>query len=179
MQKNKIVWILGIVSIICLGLILHMFWAEPNTNSLVEKKAQQNLIDFDGVDLKEERDGKIIWLVKAKNIKYDPETKDIFLEKVEAQFNDGGTELMIKADKGSVTDLNRLINLEGSIYGKNTSGVEFKAKSLKYDAHNGNFSTDQEFYYKDGNNVLTADSLQGDMTLNKIVAKGHVRLLKE
>lgn len=179
MQKNKIVWILGIVSIICLGLIFHMFWAEPNTNSPVDKKAQQNLIDFDGVDLKEERDGKIIWLVKAKNIKYDPETKDIFLEKVEAQFNDGGTELMIKADKGSVTDHNRVINLEGSIYGKNTSGVEFKAKSLKYDAHNGNFSTDQEFYYKDGSNVLTADSLQGNMTLNKIVAKGHVRLLKE
>ncbi len=177
MKQNKIVWVITAAIVISLGLIAHIFLSDADINRPKPTRIVQ-LVDFRGVDIHEEKDGKEIWSITAEQIKYNPKTKDIYLTNLHAKFYENGTELEIKANSGKIYDNQKKITMEGMIKGKSPN-VSIEAESLQYDAETGILSTDKPFYYQSGNTTITADSMKGNRILEQISASGHVKLRKD
>lgn len=177
MKQNKILWLIILAIVVSLGLIANIFLSEGEVEKPKPIERVQ-LVDFRGADIREEKDGKEIWAMSAEEIKYNPKTKDIYLTNLHAKFYEKDTVLEIDAKEGKITDNQQKLHLEGKIHGA-TKDIIIDAESLDYDAKTGMLSTDKPFYYKNGNTVITADSMKGNRILDKISAAGHVKLRKE
>ncbi len=47
------------------------------------KNQSGQLVNFQGADLQEEKDGKLVWALSAEKIEYDPRTKAIVSDQFE------------------------------------------------------------------------------------------------
>lgn len=180
MKKSKsfyIVLIMIVVSIVGIG---YMFLGPTTVDrDLVETVGKEQLLEFKGADLHESKDGKLIWKLKSNNIKYSPRTKDMYLTNVKAELYQNGTTILIDADKASVTENSNLITLIGHVEAKTKEGREFVGDDLIFNVKEQKLETKKSFRYKADGMTITGDKLTGDMVLNKIKAKGHVKIVEE
>ena len=109
-----------------------------------------NSISFNGTELKEEKNGQLIWSVKAEKISVDQTTKVITLEQVTGTFHKDGSVLTVKAPHGIV----------------------YTSKEQK-------FTSTSKFIYTDSESSLEGDALEGDVVLQKVIAKGHAKLIRK
>ncbi len=177
MQRSKEFWIVVIVFLICIAGIAYIFVGESPTVA-TPKPPDTALVNFTGADLHESKDGKVIWTLKAKEIKYNPKTKDVFLTDVEGTFNKDGQVLTVKAPEATVTNEQKVISLKGKIDGQSTDGMKFEGLDLVFNNETKQFETLHPFTYRRGDTTITGDTLSGDIILQKINASGHVKLLK-
>ncbi len=176
MQKNKTFW--GIIAFIIVAVIgiAFMFVGEADVSP---KKGPDQLVTFDGAELNEEENGKLVWRLTAEKILYNPTTKDIFLTNATGEFYKGDEKMIVKANEGTVTNKQEKIVLKGAVHATSTDGMEMKGEDLMYLPKKGTFQSDRPFWYKKDTTVITGDRIKGDSILQKIQAEGHVKLIKE
>ena len=138
-----------------------------------------NSISFNGTELKEEKNGQLIWSVKAEKISVDQDTKVITLENVTGTFHKGGTVLTIKAPKGIVSKDHRQISLSGGIEASSSVGSSLRTEGLEYNSKTQLFKSASKFIYSDVDTTLEGDVLEGDMILQQVTAKGHAKLIRK
>lgn len=180
MKKTKSFYIVIALIVLSIGGLIYMFFG-PTTvkRDLVEEVGQEQLIEFNGTDLHEEKNGKLIWKLKSNKIMYSPRTKDLFLTGVKGELYQNGTTVLIDADKASVTNQSNIITLIGHVEAKTQDGKEFIGDDLIFNVKDQKLKTEKSFKYKSGGMTITGDTLVSDMELVKIKAKGHVKIVEE
>lgn len=133
-------------------------------------------MEFSGVDLKEERNGELLWKLKIDHGKVDVEKNIIYLEGIDGYFQEGENQLQITAKEGRWEKDRERICLEGQIRGKTKTGLSLFAENLIYDGKTGVLSTDKPFRIEKDGRELSADAFTADRGLEKITATGHATL---
>ena len=168
MKKHK-KSIIGVVLMVLITLGVYILF-KGDGNSVFNGDDTTQAVEFNDINLNEEKDGKVIWNLKARHVKMESDRNTAYLTDIEGFFAEDGNELSIKAKKGIIKRAEQTVNLEGDIEGKTKDGLILYAKNLTYDGKKQVLSTE-----KDGR-ILTADSFTADRVLEKIVAKGHAKL---
>ena len=98
-QKYKLPLIVGAFILLFAAILIPLLRegekpAEVNTERFVE---------FDGSELEEKRDGKLVWHLTADKILVDPDSGKVYFIKPTGTFvSDDGVQLTITADQGIV-----------------------------------------------------------------------------
>lgn len=178
MTKSKTFWGLIVVFLLGVAGIVYMFVGPAPTPNPEGKAKNEGLVSFSGANLKEDKDGKNIWTLTAEKIMYNPDSKNIYMTNVKGEFHKDGTTLTVTAGKASVTDNQKKMTLESDIKAVTTDGAEFVTQILVFDNEKKQFNSDTPFTFKRDGRVITGDTLTGDMILQVINAKGHVKMVK-
>ncbi|MDD4955294.1 MAG: LptA/OstA family protein [Candidatus Omnitrophica bacterium] len=162
-----------------------LLFAEPASSSKLDANSQQKIKDFYLSNLKE--DGSKDWEVKGKEaILHD---KYVDIDKMEAKYYSDKDTIQVKSEKAKVDRETKNADLQDN--------VELKIPNKDGTFVTVNCSGPLEMRYNDGmavfNNNVVVDNAQGklysdkatvyfdtkDKTKMKIVAEGHVKIVKE
>lgn len=177
MKKNRNL-ILAAVLILLVAVGIYFLFKDDNKGMNAASSTGPS-IEFHNSDVKETKDGKIVWRFKAGHATVSKNQNDVNMEQVEGYFMKDGDELHLKADKGKIDRAAKTIYIEGSVEGYGKDGEELYAENLTYDGNKEILSTDKAFIVKKDGKVLTADAFDADRVLQKITARGHAKLAEE
>lgn len=180
MKKSRFFY--GICGLIILSVvgIGYLFFGPASKERVQDELIKHvQLLEFNGADLHEEKDGKLLWAVKAEKIMVNPQTKDAYLTNAKAELHQNGTTIFVDATKASITDNKTLITLTGHVEAKTADGATFKGEDLVFNMKTQKLESKKAFTYKKGSTKITGDSLTGDMLLKHLKAKGHVKVVEE
>nr|WP_252894578.1 LPS export ABC transporter periplasmic protein LptC [Veillonella denticariosi] len=76
-NNKKLIAIVVAVVFVLVGLIVYIM--KDSGESTTTQTGAGQLVNFQGADLQEEKDGKLVWALSAEKIEYDPRTKAIVL----------------------------------------------------------------------------------------------------
>lgn len=178
MQKNKKIWAIIVIAIALFSGLVY-FILKDNVSDSDVTKPKGNLVTFNGADLNETTDGKVIWSVKAEKIEYDPKTKDVYLTNLTGTFNKDNTTLTVTAPRGRMTDNRKNMDMAGGVKGSSTDGASFETDTLHFDNTKKLLTSESAFTYTKDDMTITGDKLEGDMTMEVIKAIGNAKLVKE
>ncbi len=176
MKNNKKLLLTIVVGILILLGFGYFLYGGTDTTSV---GPSGNSISFNGTELKEEKNGQLIWSVKAEKISLDQTTKVITLENVTGTFHKDGMTLTVKAPKGLVSKDHGQITLSGGIEATSNTGASLRTEGLEYISKKQLFKSTSKFTYTDADTTLEGDALEGDMILQQVTAKGHAKLIRK
>ena len=143
MKKHK-KSIIGVVLMVLITLGVYILF-KGDGNSVFTGDDTTQAVEFNDINLNEEKDGKVIWNLKARHVKMESDRNTAYLTDIEGFFAEDGNELSIKAKKGIIKRAEQTVNLEGDIEGKTKDGLILYAKNLTYDGKKQVLSTDCSF----------------------------------
>ena len=76
LKKNKIS-LIAVIAVIGFAVMLYVFM-NPNTSEDT-MVSPDKLVEFDGSELEEKQDGKLVWRLTADKIQIDPDTQIMYL----------------------------------------------------------------------------------------------------
>ena len=83
-NNKKLIAIVAAIVLALIGLIVYIMKDSGDVGSTPNQNGQ--LVNFQGADLQEEKDGKLVWALSAEKIEYDPRTKAIVLTNLKGLF---------------------------------------------------------------------------------------------
>ena len=166
MKKHKKL-IIGVVLMVLITLGVYILF-KGDGNSIFIGDDTTQAVEFNDINLNEEKDGKVIWNLRARHVRMESDRNTVYLTDIEGFF--------AEAKKGVIKRAEQTVNLEGDIEGKTKDGLILYAKNLTYDGKKQVLSTDCSFTAEKDGRILTADSFTADRVLEKIIAKGHAKL---
>ena len=159
MKNNKKLLLTIVVGILILLGFGYFLYGGVETTTM---GPSGNSISFNGTELKEEKNGQLIWSVKAEKISVDQVTI-----------------LTVKAPKGVVSKDHGQITLSGGIEATSSTGATLRTEGLEYRSKEQLFKSTSKFIYTDVDTTLEGDVLEGDMILQQVTAKGHAKLIRK
>lgn len=176
MKDNKKMLALGAILIAAIIGIMAYFMMSTSGDETPTPVGNQ--IDFTGADIKEEKNGKVIWAIWAEKIALDPKTKALTFTNVKATYDNDGTVSVLTADTGSLTGNHKNLSVSGHVKVISSEGATFTTD--KIDLNNDTkILTAPAFTYKDKDTTITGDAVEGNINLETIKVKGHARLVKQ
>ena len=103
----------------------------------------------------------------------------ITLEQVTGTFHKDGSVLTVKAPHGIVSSDHGKISLTGGIEATSDTGAILRTDGLEYTSKEQKFTSTSKFIYTDSESSLEGDALEGDVVLQKVIAKGHAKLIRK
>lgn len=174
-NNKKMIGLVVAVIIAILGIGYSMF----RTDDGPELSPQGNTISFTGSELKEEKNGQVIWQVKADAVDIDPKTKGVTVKQMVATFNRDGQSLTVTAPMGTVSGDRKRMELKGGVKAVNTEGAIFATDEVVFDNEKKVFVSSTPFTYTDKDTSISGDSLEADMVLERVTAKGNAKLIRK
>lgn len=172
-KKQRRFLIIGIVCAIVVGL--YFLFADDVARRNAASSDQSRVVIND-MDMREEKNGEIIWYLKADRVTLDANKQQAHLEQVEGYFKNGKDELKITAKNGLVDREKKTVHLEGEVKGRTNDGAVLTSPLLDYDSTKQILSSSKPFRLERDGKVLTADSFTADRILEEVKAKGHAKL---
>ena len=161
-----------------IGLIVYIMKDSGDVGTTQNQNGQ--LVNFQGADLQEEKDGKLVWALSAEKIEYDPRTKAIVLTNLKGLFyQDDVTTQQSTAPHAVLTGDRNSLDIDQGVTATNTDGAEFKTDALHFDNKTKTLTSKSAFTYNGKDITLTGDKLEGNMSLKKIKAIGNAKLTKK
>lgn len=177
LQKHK--WaIIGSIAVAGFSFMLYSFMnpeKTPDTPARPEK-----LVQFDGTELEEKQNGKLVWHVTADKIMIDPDTQVMYFTNPKALLvSDDGTEMTITSPQGSTDKKKKLLIVQPPIEASTNTGDTLQTDGTVY----YNMGTKM---VKGGHVVITrhdktslsADAFETNTSLDKVSLTGHARVTK-
>lgn len=177
MANKKRIWLI-ILALVVVGVLAY-FFMKPAATETQESKVDENLITFNGANLQESKDGKIIWSLKAEKILFDPKTKNIYLTNFTGTFNKDDVSMTVTAPEAKLTNQQKNLEMHGGVKATSTDGAEFTSPSFYYNTVTKKFTSKEPFTFKKGHDIITADEMEGDLVLEQVKAMGHAKLTQE
>lgn len=179
MLKNKKT-ILGIAIVLALvGAFIWIFIISDTETPEDPTQPKGNLVTFEGSTITEEQDGKKAWAVSAEQIKVNPKTKEIYLTNMKGTFYDGNKTLVVTAPRGYMTGDHNKMQLAGGVKGTDGGDTELTTEAISFDNKMKKLTSETPFTFSNNDAVVTGDQLEADVVLNKVMAKGHAKLVKK
>ena len=176
-KQNK-AKIAGAVAVLAFIVLLFVLLREPTPQE--QQIKTDNLIEFEGSELAENKDGKLVWRLTAEKIMIDPNTEEMYFINPKALLvNEDGTEMTITSNMGVVDRKKRTVEIKPPV----------KATTNRNDT----LQTDGSVYYnmnthivKGGkvvidrydNTSLRGDSFETTTNLDKVTLTGHAQVTK-
>lgn len=179
LQENKLV--LAISAIVLVFVVIWFIGISETTPTKEQKEADKTgAIVFDGSNLEERSNGKLVWKVDAKNITMDQEGKLVYLTGVTGEFHDkDGKVLRLTADKGTANIEKKQIAIHGNIKATHDDGSILTGEALIFDSQKHLLMGTKPFQLKRKDATLSGDSFTCDLSLEKLKVKGNAKLVKE
>ncbi|MGN0954105.1 LPS export ABC transporter periplasmic protein LptC [Dialister sp.] len=177
MKKNRNLILIVVLILLAAGGIYFLF--KDDNRGMNAASSSSSSMEFHNTDMKESKDGKIVWRFKAGHVAVSQDQNLVTMEKVEGFFMKDDKELHLTADRGRIDRKAKTVYIEGNVQGNTKDGEELYAENLTYDGNKEILSTDKAFVVKKDGKVLTADRFEADRILQEITARGHAKLAEE
>ncbi len=175
MNKNKKnLLIIAVVLLVALGI--YFLFKDDHSNIETQGNTQSPAMEFNNIEMKEDKDGKAVWRLKAGYVAMSRDKNHADMKDIDGYFKKDDQELYLKADKGWYDRKEKKIYIEGHVEGHTGDGLILHAENLTYDGNTEILSSDTFFTAEKDGRVLSADSFTGDRVLEKLTAKGHAKL---
>lgn len=178
LKRNRVT--LAVVIVIAIfAAMLYMFMHPETTPD--QEPSQDKLVEFQGSEVEEKQNGKLVWRLTADKIQIDPDTQIMYFTNPKALIVDeDGTQFIINSPKGTVDRQKRTIEIKPPV----------KAHTDKEDT----LQTDGSVYYNmdtrmiKGGKVeihrhdhthLKADAFETNSSLDKVTLTGHAQVTKD
>ena len=100
LKKNKISIIAAVV-VIAFAVMLYVFMHPQKTEDPMV--SPDKLVEFEGTELEEKKEGQLVWKLTADKIQIDPDTQIMYFTNPKALvIAEDGTQMTITSDKGVV-----------------------------------------------------------------------------
>ena len=176
-NNKKLIAIVAAIVLALIGLIVYIMKDSSDVGTTQNQNGQ--LVNFQGADLQEEKDGKLVWALSAEKIEYDPRTKAIVLTNLKGLFYQDDITTTITAPHAVLTGDRNSLDIDQGVTATNTDGAEFKTDALHFDNKTKTLTSKSAFTYNGKDITLTGDKLEGNMSLTKIKAIGNAKLTKK
>ena len=176
-NNKKLIAIVAAIVLALIGLIVYIMKDSGDVGTTQNQNGQ--LVNFQGADLQEEKDGKLVWALSAEKIEYDPRTKAIVLTNLKGLFYQDDVTTTITAPHAVLSGDHSSLDIDGGVTATNTDGAEFKTDALHFDNKTKTLTSKSAFTYNGKDITLTGDKLEGNMSLKKIKAIGNAKLTKK
>lgn len=103
MKNNKKLIAIVAALVIAIGGFIAYLMSDSGEAEQQTKVPTGQLVNFSGADLREEKDGKLIWALSAEKIEYDPKTKAVVLTNMKGTFNQNDVVTQVTAPHGKMT----------------------------------------------------------------------------
>ena len=173
-NNKKLIAIVAAIVLALIGLIVYIM-KDSNEVTTTQNPSGQ-LVNFQGADLQEEKDGKLVWALSAEKIEYDPRTKAIVLTNLKGLFYQDDVTTTITAPHAVLTGDRNSLDID---QGVTAEGAEFKTEALHFDNKTKMLTSKSAFTYNSKDVTLTGDKLEGNMSLKIIKAIGNAKLTKK
>jgi len=100
-NNKKLIAIVAAIVLALIGLIVYIMKDSGDVGTTQNQNGQ--LVNFQGADLQEEKDGKLVWALSAEKIEYDPRTKAIVLTNLKGLFYQDDVTTTITAPHAVLT----------------------------------------------------------------------------
>lgn len=179
MLKNKKTILVIAIVLALVGVFIWILLSGEAETKTAPTQPTGNLVTFDGSTITEEQNGKTAWSVSAEQIKVNPKTKEIYLTNMKGTFYDGDKTLVVTAPRGYMSGDHNKMQLAGGVKGTNGADVELTTESISFDNKTKKLTSETPFTFSNSDAVVTGDQLEADTVLNKVMAKGHAKLVKK
>ena len=176
-NNKKLIAIVAAIVLALIGLIVYIMKDSGDVGTTQNQNGQ--LVNFQGADLQEEKDGKLVWALSAEKIEYDPRTKAIVLTNLKGLFYQDDVTTTFTAPHAVLTGDRNSLDIDQGVSATNTDGAEFKTDALHFDNKTKTLTSKSAFTYNGKDITLTGDKLEGNMSLKKIKAIGNAKLTKK
>lgn len=176
-NNKKLIAIVVAVVFVLVGLIVYIM--KDSGESTMTQTGAGQLVNFQGADLQEEKDGKLVWALSAEKIEYDPRTKAIVLTNLKGQFYQNDVTTTITAPHAVLTGDRNSLDIDQGVTATNTEGATFKTEALHFDNKTKQLTSQSAFTYTSNDVTLVGDKLEGNMALQQIKAIGNAKLTKK
>ena len=167
-NNKKLIAIVAAIVLALIGLIVYIMKDSSDVGTTQNQNGQ--LVNFQGADLQEEKDGKLVWALSAEKIEYDPRTKAIVLTNLKGLFYQDDVTTTITAPHAVLTGDRNSLDIDQGVTATNALHFDNKTKTL---------TSKSAFTYNGKDITLTGDKLEGNMSLKKIKAIGNAKLTKK
>ncbi len=174
--KNTILVIAGIC--VLGGAACWAVLTKPVVHIKKQDLSAAKIMEYTGNTIKEEKNGKLVWELKAKHIKVNSVDKIAKLQIVSGEYHSPQGVLIIKADNGTYNQQNQNISLQGK--------VVVLGKDMHLEADKFQWQADKSILIGVGNvkitykNMLaTGEKIESENSFSDFKLSGNAHIVKE
>lgn len=130
LKKNKISIIAAVV-VIAFAVMLYVFMHPQKTEDPMV--SPDKLVEFEGTELEEKKEGQLVWKLTADKIQIDPDTQIMYFTNPKALvIAEDGTQMTITSDKGVVDRQKRTIEIKPPVKAETDKGDTLQTDGSVY-----------------------------------------------
>ncbi len=178
LKKNKVKFI-GLAAVVVFAVFLYTFLDEPAKQE--EAKINTDyLVEFEGSELVENKNGKLVWRLTAEKIMIDPETELMYFEEPRALFVDeDGTELTVTSSLGIVDRQRHTLEIKPPVKAETNRNDTLQTEgSVYYNMNTHMVKGNKVVMNRHDNTSLQADAFETNTSLDKVTLTGHAKVTK-
>lgn len=177
LKKNKITIIVTLV-VVGFAAMLYSFMNPEKTSE--PDVATDKLVEFNGTELEESKDGNLVWRLTADKIMIDPQTQNMYFINPKAVLYDvNGTEMTITAEKGTVDKKTQTIELKAPVQAATNVNDTLQTKgSVYYNMNTHLIKGGNVIINRHDNTSLRADAFETTTSLDKVTLTGHAQVTR-
>ncbi|MCH4166228.1 MAG: LPS export ABC transporter periplasmic protein LptC [Megasphaera sp.] len=177
LKNNKKTLIIS-AAVIAFAVLLYIAMNPEKTDDM--PVSPDKLVQFDGSELEEKKDGKLVWKLTADKIMLDPDTQIIYFDNPKALvYDDDGTETTITSPKGTLDRTKKLIQIQPQVHAVTDKGDTLQTDgTVYYNMDTRMIKGGKVIMQRHDNTGLEADSFETNSSLDKVVLTGHAKVTK-
>ena len=172
LKKNKLS-LIAVIAVVGFAVMLYVFM-NPNTSEDT-MVSPDKLVEFEGSELEEKQEGKLVWRLTADKIQIDPDTQIMYFTNPKALVvAEDGTQMTITSDKGIVDREKRTIEIKQPVKAETDKGDTLQTDgSVYYNMDTRMIKGGKVVMERHDNTTLKADAFETDSSLTKVLLTGH------
>lgn len=177
LKKNKIS-IIAVIAVIGFAVMLYSFMHPQKTEDPMV--SPDKLVEFEGTELEEKKDGQLVWRLTADKIQIDPDTQIMYFTNPKALVvAEDGTQMTITSDKGIVDRQKRTIKIKPPVKAETDKGDTLQTDgSVYYNMDTRMIKGGKVVMDRHDKTSLKADAFETDSSLTKVTLTGHAQVTK-
>jgi lipopolysaccharide export system protein LptC len=177
LKKHKAM-LAGLTLLIAFAVLLYWFMNPGKTPD--QEVNPDRLVEFEGSELEESKDGNLVWRLTADKIMIDPDTQIMYFINPKALLvSSDGTEMTVTSEKGIVDKTKQTIQIQPPVKAVTDKGDTLQTDgSVYYNMDTHVIKGGKVVMNRHDNTTLRADAFETDSGLNKVSLTGHAQVTK-
>ena len=169
---------IAVIAVVGFAVMLYVFM-NPNTSEDT-MVSPDKLVEFEGSELEEKQEGKLVWRLTADKIQIDPDTQIMYFTNPKALVvAEDGTQMTITSDKGIVDREKRTIEIKQPVKAETDKGDTLQTDgSVYYNMDTRMIKGGKVVMDRHDKTSLKADAFETDSSLTKVLLTGHAQVTR-
>ncbi|WP_301859845.1 LPS export ABC transporter periplasmic protein LptC [uncultured Megasphaera sp.] len=177
LKKNKIT-IIGAAAVLAFSAFLYFLLNQPVSAPPVV--SPDKLVEFEGSELEEKKDGNLVWRLTADKIMIDPETEVMYFTNPKALLvGDDGTEMTLTSPRGIVDKKKGTVEIKPPVQAQTNKNDTLQTEgSVYYNMNTHIVSGGKVVMNRHDNTSLRADAFETNTSMDNVTLTGHAQVTK-